>query len=324
MTGRWTFHGGRMSDARAAYGDGVEPWLDLSTGINPHGWPGANGLTIDWRALPDAHRLIELEAVAAAWFGVDSAHLCAVPGTEIGLRLLGDLLPGDAAHVAPGYRTHGEMFADSAEIPFEALDTLSAAHMILANPNNPDGRIASADMLDRLSAGARWLIVDEAFADSLPEISVAGLVADDRRLVIFRSFGKFFGLAGVRLGFVLGPRSLIGRFRAKLGSWPISTGALDIGIAAYRDLDWAAVMRQRLIDDAAALDAMLAGHGLVARGHCPLFRLIETDAAAALFDRLARRAILTRPFDYDPHWLRIGLPGSDAALDRLDRALRHG
>ncbi|MBY8823621.1 aminotransferase class I/II-fold pyridoxal phosphate-dependent enzyme [Sphingomonas colocasiae] len=333
MNGRWTFHGGRLGEARAVYGDAAGPWLDLSTGINPHGWASRDGLgtdaiAIDWRALPDEDGLRALERAAAASFGVDPGFVCALPGTEIGLRLIGGLLPGPARHVAPAYRTHGEIFAGSVAIAFDAIDTLSAGTLVIANPNNPDGRIvapqALAAHLSRLSAASGWLVVDEAFADAVPEASVAGLVADDRPLVIFRSFGKFFGLAGLRLGFVIGPRALIARFRAALGSWPVSAAALAIGAAAYRDLDWAGDMRARLLADAAALDAVLGGHGLRPIGACPLFRLVETDRAAALFDRLARRGILTRPFDHDPRWLRFGLAGSDAALGRLDRALGDG
>jgi len=142
--------------------------------------------------------------------------------------------------------------------------------------------------------------------------------------VIFRSFGKFFGLAGLRLGFVIGPRAVIAKFRARLGAWPVSAASIAIGTAAYRDAAWIASSRADLHRWAAALDAVLARHGLAARGGCPLFRLVETDQAEALFERLARRAILTRPFDYDPRWLRLGLPGSEADLARLDTALTLG
>jgi cobalamin biosynthetic protein CobC len=320
----WTHHGGRLAEARAAYGDAGEPWLDLSTGINPHAWPGVDGVTIDWRRLPDERDLRALETAAAAYFGVDPAHICALPGTETGLRLLGDILPGPARHVAPSYRTHGEMFEGSLAIPHNAVAEHSAGPLVIANPNNPDGRVIPAEKMRALLRDGDWLVVDEAFADPDPRISMADLVGDDARLVIFRSFGKFFGLAGVRLGFVLGPGRLIAAFRAKLGAWPISAGALAIGTAAYRDGGWIAAMRMRLVADVMALDHVLRRHGWAPKGDCPLFRLIEVENAAALFDRLARRAILTRPFDYDARWFRLGLPGSEAALARLDQALAHG
>jgi len=321
----FSFHGGRLADAEARFGRGNAPWIDLSTGINPHGWPGADDLAVDWHALPDAGALDNLEAAAAACFGTDRAHVCAVPGTEIGLRMLGDILPGPAIHAQPSYRTHGEMIPHSRPVALTELTGAEEATIILANPNNPDGLITPpTTLLGWLQArqnGASWLVVDEAFADATPHSSLAAHMEDEQRLIIFRSFGKFFGLAGVRLGFVLGPRTLIAQYRQRLGSWPLSAAALAVGMAAYRDADWIAAMRIALREQAAALDAVLARRGFRAVGACPLFRLIETADAAALFERLARHAILTRPFDYDPHWLRLGLPASREALDRLDAAL---
>jgi cobalamin biosynthetic protein CobC len=327
MTG-FSFHGGRLADAKAHFGTGKAPWIDLSTGINPQSWPGAGNLAMDWQALPDPGALGDLEAAAAACFGTDPAHVCAVPGTEIGLRMLADILPGPAIHAQPSYRTHGEMIPQSRPVALSDLTGAEEATLVLANPNNPDGQITlTARLLNWLEArqsGTSWLVVDEAFADATPEISLGAHVHDGQRLIVFRSFGKFFGLAGVRLGFVLGPRMLIAQYRQRLGSWPLSVAALAIGTAAYRDADWIASMRISLREQAGALDAILARRGFKAMGACPLFRLIETADAAALFERLARHAILTRPFDYDPRWLRLGLPPSREALDRLDAALADG
>jgi cobalamin biosynthetic protein CobC len=327
VTTPWTFHGGRLAEARARYGDGDQPWLDLSTGINPNPWPGAARMAIDWRHLPDETALRDVEAAAAACFGIDPAHLCALPGTEIGLRLLPDVVEAPAACVTPAYRTHAELVPSRRALDPNALPW-SSGSLILANPNNPDGRLLQRDLLDEQlatgEASGKWLAIDEAFADALPGVSLAGRIGDGRRLVIFRSFGKFFGLAGVRLGFVLGPRTVIAGYRAKLGSWPLSSAALAIGAAAYRDRRWIASMRTTLPEQAASLDAVLVRHGFEPVGACPLFRLIGTADATAMFDRLARRAILTRPFDDDPRWLRIGLPGSAEALMRLDRALGDG
>lgn len=325
---RWTFHGGCLAEAQAAYPDAPEPWIDLSTGINPHAWPGVASVAIGWRALPEERDLARLEAAAAAWFGVNAVNVCAVPGTEIGLRLVGRMMRGPALRVGPGYRTHAAMQPTAREIPAEALARASAANIILANPNNPDGHVVPAETLDgvleRLAGGRNWLIVDEAFADSMPEISLADRIADSRRLIIFRSFGKFFGLAGVRLGFVLAPRPLLARLRAVLGSWPVCSAALAIGTVAYRDLAWIEAMRLQLDQEAARLDKVLSHHGLTPRGACPLFRLVEVEDATRLFEKLARQGILTRPFDHAPGRVRIGLPGSVEALARLDQALGHG
>ena len=322
MSESWTWHGGGLEAAKHRFGG--ENWIDLSTGINPHPWPGAASMAFDWQRLPDTQDLARLEAVAGRYFGVDARHVCAVPGTEIGLRMAGALIDGPAQHMAPGYRTHGAMIAGSTAVTWpDAGDP--AGHLILANPNNPDGRTLTADaMHDLLERRTGWLLVDEAFADADPASSIAASVSDGRRLVVFRSFGKFFGLAGVRLGFVLAPSAILAALRERLGAWPLSAAAIAIGTAAYADAGWIAAARQRLGEEAAALDTMLVRRGHRPVGACPLFRLIEVDDAHALFERFARRAILTRPFADQPHWLRLGLPADGSALARLDAALADG
>jgi cobalamin biosynthetic protein CobC len=325
MSDSWTWHGGGLEAARRRFGDGDLPWRDLSTGINPHPWPGTASLAIDWQRLPERHALAELEAAAAAHFGADPRHVCAVPGTEIGLRLIGSLVGGSARYLAPAYRTHGEMIADVGPIAPDALGAYDGT-LILANPNNPDGRVLAAPQVRALLASraeGSWLLLDEAFADADPTLSLAGAIDDSRRLVLFRSFGKFFGLAGVRLGFVLGPTFLVEAIRDALGAWPVSAPAIAIGTAAYRDRIWIEAMRLQLGSDSAALDAILAKAGHRAIGACPLFRLIEVPDAMALFERLAGQAILTRPFADQPRWLRIGLPAGDG-LARLEKALADG
>ncbi|MDO9363104.1 MAG: aminotransferase class I/II-fold pyridoxal phosphate-dependent enzyme [Sphingopyxis sp.] len=324
MSAGWTWHGGGVAAAAAHFGGG--DWIDLSTGINPHPWPGAADLTFDWQSLPDGGALAALEATAASVFGVDAHYVCAVPGTEIGLRLVGGLIGGPARHVAPGYRTHGEMIAGSAAADWaEAKDADST--LIIANPNNPNGRLMERNavqaLIDARGPGG-WLLVDEAFADADPMNSVSASVGDAQRLIIFRSFGKFFGLAGVRLGFVLGPQAIIAALRKQLGAWPLSAAAIAIGTAAYSDGDWIAATRQRLPIEAAVLDALLVRRGHQPIGACPLFRLIEVEDAHALFERLARLAILTRPFTDQPRWLRLGLTADSAALARLEAALDDG
>lgn len=327
----WTFHGGRVSEARQAYPDAPQPWLDLSTGINPQPWPGAASVEIDWQALPDADELARLEEIAAAHFGVPPERVCALPGTEIGLRMLDGLgLPQPVHFVSPAYRTHAEAFEGACAIERATLPAAAQTPgtLLLANPNNPDGHVLAVETLlrleERTAAAGGWLVIDEAFADACPGASLAPHVDEAMPVLILRSFGKFFGLAGVRLGFAIGPAKSIEALRRKLGSWPVSSAALRIGIGAYGDTQWIAATRERLAADAAALDAVLVRHGFQPIGDCPLFRLIDAGDATALFDRLARSGILTRPFDYAPSWLRLGLPGSAEALARLDQALADG
>jgi cobalamin biosynthetic protein CobC len=308
----WTIHGGRCGPARARWPDAPSPWLDLSTGINPHAWPIERASPIDWQRLPDERALAELEAAAAATFGVPAETVCATPGSEIALRLLATLdLPRLHRYVAPGYRTHAEAFVDAEAVDASEIARIGDGTLLLARPANPQGALWPLPL-----NGVR-LIVDEAFADALPGASIL----PHPSAIVLRSFGKFFGLAGVRLGFVVAPAEDLARLRDRLGSWPVSAAAIAIGTAAYRDRDWQETMRSRLATDCAVLDQVLRGHGLAPEGDCPLFRLVRTTDAGALFERLARQGILTRPFDHAPDWLRLGLPGSDAALDRLDRAL---
>lgn len=323
-----TYHGGRPDAAARLYPDAPTPWLDLSTGINPVAWEGAEVPLAALRALPTPTELSALHHAAAAAFGARDAAITALPGSEVGLRLLAALaLPRPWHVVAPSYRTHAAALPGAATIDAEAVDAVArgGGTLLLTNPNNPDGRCWPAARLHALAQALAdrggVLVVDEAFADAVPGASVLPLLARDDRVLVFRSFGKFFGLAGVRLGFAAGGAALVGAVAARLGSWPVSTAALRIGTAAYRDTAWIAATRERLATTVAELDAVLTAHDLTPVGACPLFRQIERDDAPLLFERLARAGILVRPFNEAPARLRIGLPGGAAALARLDAAL---
>ncbi|RXZ35696.1 pyridoxal phosphate-dependent class II aminotransferase [Sphingomonas desiccabilis] len=320
------FHGGCLDAAARYFPDAPRPWLDLSTGINPDAWEAPSASTIDLRALPSAQALARLEATAGTAFGARHLPVAALPGTELGLRLLGRLgLPRPYRHVAPGYRTHAAALPGSTAISPDRIDEVGGGTLLLANPNNPDGRLVPPDrLLDlarRLGRAGGVLLIDEAFADAAPEASVLPRLAPEDRVLVFRSFGKFFGLAGLRLGFVSGAADLIGEMREQLGSWPVSAPAIALGTAAYADTDWILGTRRRLAARCEELDETLRRHRLYPKGSCPLFRLIETPAAPVIFEHLAQRGILTRPFDYAPDWLRIGLPANAEAVTRLDRAL---
>jgi len=326
----WTFHGGRLSSAQMAFAQAPVPWLDLSTGINPDVWPGMADLAIDWQRLPDEAELLGLERAAAAYFGADGVDVCALPGTESGLRALRHLgLPAPFRHVTPGYRTHGEAFDGSVAIARDALtdEAAKGGTIVLANPANPDGCLMPiAELLELAEILARnggWLVVDEAFIDAHHGASIVPYLTGAEPVVVLRSFGKFFGLAGLRMGFAIAPDAIVQPWRALLGSWPVSAAGIATGTAAYADAVWIADMRVRLDRRARALDVVLRRHGLEPRGASPLFRLVDCDALA-LFDRLARAGILTRPFDYDLRWLRLGVPMGEADLARLDRAFADG
>lgn len=318
-------HGGRIDIAAALYPDAPRPWLDLSTGVNPCAWPTDNVAKVDVHNLPSPNDLEALEAAAAAAFAIDPDSVVAVPGSEIGLRLLSSLgLPQPVRCVVPSYATHSEAFPGTTPIDRSAIDAVEDGTLLLANPNNPDGLLDRPERLATIARKGVQLVIDEAFADVAPECSVIPLLSSDQSVIVFRSFGKFFGLPGIRLGFMIAAPDHVAKMRQRLGSWPISAHAIAYGTAAYQDANWIADARKSIVERASALDVLLARYGLNARGECPLFRLVETDDASAVFERLARAGILTRTFDHSPRWLRMGVPAGNAGFERLDKALAYG
>lgn len=325
----FTFHGGQLDAASLRFPAATQPWLDLSTGINPIAYPSDALANSDPCALPSKSALAVLEAAAADAFGMSVGAVAALPGSEVGLRMLATVgLPEPVYRGAPAYGTYATALPTATPVAIEDLALRAAddaATILLANPNNPDGCIlppaALLGVARALGKRGGWLVVDEAFADTVPASSVLPCLDEADRVIVLRSFGKFYGLAGVRLGFVCGPEAMVADFRDRLGAWPVSSAAIAIGTAAYRDRHWQTETRQSLADSASNLDALLRRHGLEPRGDCPLFRLVDTPDAAAIFECLGRAGILARPFDYAPGWLRFGLPRDAAALDRLDRAL---
>ncbi|MBB4640120.1 threonine-phosphate decarboxylase [Rhizorhapis suberifaciens] len=310
-------HGGRVGVAARHFPAAPSPWMDLSTGVSPWWYPYDNQSQTDQKALPDPEALLRLEAAAGLAFGTsDAAEVVAVPGSDIAIRLLPFILGAQKVrYLAPIYSGHRAAWPNSIPVtPGEAQDS---DLLVLCNPNNPDGRIIPPDELRALPC---QLIVDEAFADALPECSLA---PDRRGAILLRSFGKFFGLAGVRLGFVLADPPLARRLRAVVGDWPVSSAAIAIGTAAYQDLGWHREQRQRLNDASQRLHKLLRRAGLEIVGGTPLFRLARTTDAACLFRHLAQAGILTRPFSDDPSALRFGLPGEEAQWQRLEQALTH-
>ena len=321
-------HGGRLREATAAYPDARGPWLDLSTGINPEPWPGARASAEALRMLPDPALLAELETVAARAFGVaDPARVVAVAGADAALRLLPLLLgEGDVALAAPIYGGHVEAWADRNPLMVTSVEdrrAVEAGILVLVNPNNPDGRQIGREALSELaearSALGRWTIVDEAFVETTPHLSVADLEIE--RLIVLRSFGKFYGLPGARLGFIICDKSLARQFRAVLGDWPLCADALALGLGAYADAAWRATTSACLAAQTRNLDAVLSSAGLGVVGGCHLFRWVEAPDAHRLFVGLCRQGVLTRPFAEHPTRLRFGIP-SRQNLDRLREALQ--
>jgi cobalamin biosynthetic protein CobC len=323
-------HGGDLGAARIRFPGAPEPFIDLSTGINPFPYPLPPLDPALFTRLPEPAATERLAGIAAAAYGAPSpAHVVVAPGVQILLPLVARLAsPGRAAVLGPTYAEHARVaeFAGHAVREVAALDDLAGADLaVVVNPNNPDGRLlrrdALLDLADRLAPGL--LVVDEAFMDvAPPDASLACAVARPN-VVVLRSFGKFFGLAGVRLGFALAPAEIAARLRAALGPWAVSGPALAIGTAALADAAWIEQTRLLLLDEAQLLDALLINAGLerAGAGGTVLFRLVRTPAAGELFERLGRAGIFVRRFAEQPTWLRFGLPGDETQCQRLAAAL---
>lgn len=325
-------HGGRLLAARRRFPDAPRPWIDLSTGINPWPCPLPDLAPAIWGRLPEPEEIAALERASADHFGcADAARVIATPGSDLALRLLPHHLPARRiAIVGPTYGGHHEAWSgrDIVEVTLEGLDEAAASTdaVVIVNPNNPDGAILSPDRLDQvraaLAARGGVLIVDEAFADTLPGSLLAGhRGVPPSGLIVLRSFGKFFGLGGVRLGFAIADEPLAGALRRTLGAWPVSGAAVAIGTAAYRDHGWIAATRARLRAASEELDRLLSDAGFPVIGGTPLFRLVECVSAAALADHLGRNGILARSFPDRPRLLRLGLPADEQASGRLQQAL---
>jgi len=323
-------HGGDLDAATAIHGVPAAGWIDLSSGISPFAYPLPELAPEVWTRLPSAARMDELRALALSAYGAgERAHAALAPGAQALIDRLPHIGGGHArvGVVSPTYREHALSWSRNGHAVSEVTvlpDARDFDVVVLTNPNNPDGRLFSrADLMalaDDLGAREGVLIVDESFADVLPHRSLARETGH-RALVILRSFGKFFGLAGLRLGFALGPGRIVRRVGELMGPWPISGPALEIGLRALADNGWMEDARAKLTETARRLDALVRAHGLEVIGGTPLFRLVGCDNARVVHDRLAGDGIWTRRFERAPTWLRLGMPGSDADFARLDRAL---
>ncbi len=340
-------HGGDLAAAEREFGRPDEGWLDLSTGINPASYPVAVFSSDVWRKLPERRLYDAVFASLRDYLGLaDNRAAVAAPGTQAFIQWLPYLrAPSRVAVWTPTYAEHAycwqqaghsvraiapALTTGNADARFTAF-TDEVRHgdvdvVVVVNPNNPDGICHDPTRLEELrsllAARGGWLIVDEAFADAVPETSLAG-AARTEGLIVLRSFGKFFGLAGLRLGFALGDVELLDRLSRALGPWAVSGPALALAARAYADCDWIAATRAQLVLEHSQLADLLAGHGFSPTGRVPLFTLLTTPHAGEIHAFFARRGILLRLFAEGAqplHALRIGLPGK-SGFARLAAAL---
>ena len=322
-------HGGALDAMRAAFPDAPEPWIDLSTGINPWPYPDTAVSAAALAHLPMQSDQETCIAAMSAAIGAPREALMLSPGSELLIRLLPDVIhPRRVAILSPTYGDYAAVWRRAGADIIETDAPLSLSSrvdaVILTQPNNPDGRLFDLAALERsrrdLAARGGWLIVDEAYADLVPEQSLASHGGREG-LIILRSFGKFFGLAGVRLGGILAPESVREDLAERLGVWPVSGTALEIGARAYADTTWRAQIRTRLSVAAARLNTILKAGNLNPVGGTSLFQLVETARAHTVFDRLACAGIYVRRFEWSKTHLRIGLPATREAEARLQAAL---
>lgn len=332
-------HGGRLNDAVQRYGRKREEWLDLSTGINPCSYPAPTLASDIWHRLPESSTAL-LQA-ASAYYG--AASLLPVAGSQAAIQGLPRLRSVCRVVISgTSYAEHAHAWRQAGHIVSElGYDQLQAAAdgsmhdgtnqacdvMVVCNPNNPTGECISPQQLlawaDKLAQRGGWLIVDEAFCDMTPDMSVMTAVSQTLPrpgLIVLRSLGKFFGLAGLRLGFVAAPEKLQMQLADFLGPWTVSTAAQEIGAAALSDTAWQTAMRQQLVAQGERLHHLLAAHDIHASG-CALFqywRIEQKTQAADFAEHMAQHGIWVRQFT---HGVRLGLPEDEKAWDRLQQAL---
>ncbi|KEX91591.1 threonine-phosphate decarboxylase [Pseudomonas putida] len=318
-------HGGRLRKAAHDYGIDEADWLDLSSGLAPWPFPVPDIPQRAWARLPETND--GLEQAACDYYGTLQA--LPVAGSQMAIQLLPRLRrTGKVGVLSPCYAEHAEAWRRNGYIVREVLeqevdffvDSLDV--LVVVNPNNPTGlNLTPARLLDwhsRLAPRGGWLVVDEAFMDNTPHLSVAPF-AHQVGLIVLRSFGKFFGLAGVRLGFVLAERKLLKLLAEQVGPWAVSGPTRVLGQACLRDTEGHVRQRERADEASARLATLLTRHGFQPQGGCALFQWLITERAEVLHEFMARRGILLRLFTHNSS-LRFGLPGDEADWARLDCA----
>lgn len=317
-------HGGDLEAVGRRYPQAPRPWIDLSTGINPIPYPIGDLPADSWSRLPSRTAEEALLAAAAGRYRVgNGAAMAAAPGTQALIQVLPRLRARSrVAIVGRTYAEHELCWRRGGHDVSVVADLTAAAGadvVVIVNPDNPTGRLVPADALRALEASL--LIVDEAFIDLSPATaSLAGGLPDNT--VVLRSFGKTYGLAGVRLGFAIASPTMAEQLRRTLGPWAVSGPALEIGRRALADDAWLAASALRLATHSKRLDALLAAAGCRLRGGTMLFRLFEHGEAPRLADALARHGIHVRRFADRPTLLRFGLPANDEEFSRLAAALQ--
>ncbi|MFK7902101.1 MAG: threonine-phosphate decarboxylase CobD [Nitratireductor sp.] len=326
------FHGGGLDAAIAQWGGDKANWLDLSTGINPNPYSNLRVDIGSFSRLPDSGTKAELLDAARAYYGLDdNAHLIAGNGTQalieilpkaLGAQKIGIISPtyGEHAHVWKKAGAEVLELDSDGELP-RVLDTLDA--LVVVNPNNPTAQCFEPEQLrefaKHLSKNNGTLIVDEAFCDTRPELSLADALPENA--IVLKSIGKFFGLAGIRLGFAACHGKHMPMIEQHIGPWMVNGVALEVGTRALKDTLWQTRTIETLNELSDNQSTVLKNSGLKISGANALFIYVEHAKANKIFEGLAKRNILVRQFKEREGFLRIGLCKDQTQLDRLDKAL---
>ena len=307
-------HGGNLDKAISFYGGKESEWIDLSTGINPNSYPIPKLSISDWRSLPTKTEIKDLESIIKSKQKI-SSEIIMVPGAQMAINFLPFLLKGEGTEVrilTPTYNEYNYCFTNTGFKvnscqKFNQLFNSDIA--IIVNPNNPDGKIYEINELFELSKSVKILIVDESFIDSVECDSIVNQLNEDvSNIIVIRSFGKFFGLAGLRLGYVFSGKEIIRKFKRFFGPWQISKMSVKIATIAFSDDVWIKKTKNNLNEKANAIDNLMKKINWKITGGTNLFRLYSTSNSDLAQKLLAEKFIWSRKFSYSKKWIRLGIP----------------
>lgn len=322
-------HGGCLSAFQRAYPMAPSPWYDLSTGVNPFHYPFNGHFASSLCALPEAEKLDALRHAAAQAYDSCAEDIVAAPGTQTIIGLMPYLLAPPRVYIeAPTYSGHEESW-HGAHIQCESRSDLMNTQIdpgctyILCRPNNPDGRrntiLELQDFATHVQGHDGTLVIDASFADF--EFENVSEIVQNPAVIMLRSFGKTFGLAGLRLGFAVSKHPVMKRLAVALGPWPLHGSALSIGTEALNDKTWRRETAKKLLANQQRLQEMMSSAGLTYLGGTHLFSLFSHRNAPNLWHRCAINGVATRRFRDRADWLRLGTPGDEDAFYRVRTAL---
>ena len=312
-------HGGDLDRAVMEFGGKKSEWIDLSTGINPNFYPVDSIENIDIHTLPSKDDIKNLKDVAKKFYHTNG-FLNVLSGAQAAINLLPYLFPsGDVSIIEPTYNEYKQTFLNTnwkVNIVHNLKKMEGSTIAIICNPNNPDGKIFYQDDLIKLSKKVDLLVIDESFMDLYPSLSMSNIInKNTKNIIILKSFGKFFGLAGVRLGFIISGKDISEKIENLIGPWQVSNPAIIAGIQALKDDVWIKNNIQKLKKYAYKLDILANQLNWRLVGGTYLYRLYETDSSIETQKKLAQKKIWSRIFSYSNNWIRLGIPSEKKFLE---------